>query len=99
MMRENDGLPGHPGQPGIPGRDNNHIITIDMTTIKETYQILIAGDEAACVIDDWWETNQMADVRIRRAKTRGYCVIETQDTLFAQRVLMHYPDSKINIHQ
>ena len=64
---------------------------------KEIYQMLLNGSDAADVIDDWWETSQSADVTIRRAKTKGCCVIETADVLFARRIQLYHPACKIHI--
>lgn len=63
---------------------------------KAIYQLLINSMSARHVVDDWYETSHAADIRIRRAKTKGHVVIETTDTLFAKRLLLRY-GCKVNI--
>jgi hypothetical protein len=67
-------------------------------TMAETkiYQMLISSMSASTVVDDWYNSSHAADIRIRRAKTKGHVVIETTDTLFAQRLLLRY-GCKVNI--
>lgn len=63
---------------------------------KKTFQLLISSMSARAVVDDWYDSSHAADIRIRRAKTKGHVVIETTDTLFAQRLLLRY-GCKVNI--
>lgn len=60
------------------------------------YQLLINSMSASTVVDDWYESSHAADLRIRKAKTKGHVVIETTDTLFAKRLLLRYR-CKVNI--
>lgn len=60
------------------------------------FQLLISSLSARTVVDDWYESSHAADIRIRRAKTKGHVVIETTDTLFAKRLLLRY-GCKVNI--
>lgn len=68
-----------------------------MYTGKEVYQLLLRGDEAIGVIDDWLTSGNATDLRVRRAKTRGCVVIETSDAMFANRVHLYHPDCKVAI--
>lgn len=67
-------------------------------TMAETkiFQLLISSMSASTVVDDWYDSSHAADLRIRRAKTKGHVVIETTDVLFAQRLLLRY-GCKVNI--
>lgn len=38
---------------------------------NKLYQILLKGQEAEAVVDDWVERNIQSDLRLRRAKTKG----------------------------
>lgn len=69
-----------------------------ISSMKETkiFQLLISNMSASHVVDDWLENSHAVDLRIRRAKTKGHVVIETTDTLFAQRLVLRY-GSKVNI--
>lgn len=49
---------------------------------NKLYQILLKGQEAEAVVDDWVERNIQSDLRLRRAKTKGHVVIETRDVMF-----------------
>lgn len=64
---------------------------------NKLYQILLKGQEAEAVVDDWVERNIQSDLRLRRAKTKGHLVIETTDTMFANRIRMWHPGCKIHI--
>lgn len=63
----------------------------------ETFQILVKNHEASSVLQDWVDKNLESDLRIRRAKTRGHVVIETNDVLFANHVMSWYPGCQVNI--
>ena len=64
---------------------------------NKLYQILLPGREALGVMEDWLECNIETDIRLRRAKTKGHLVIETTDTMFANRIRMWHPGCKIHI--
>lgn len=70
-------------------------MVVIMKEIK-IFQLLISSLSARTVVDDWYESSHAADIRIRRAKTKGHVVIETTDTLFAKRLLLRY-GCKVNI--
>lgn len=61
------------------------------------YQLLLPKDEAAEVARDWAERNIESDLRLRKAKTRGHIVIETQDVMFARNIQVWHPSCKVNI--
>ena len=63
------------------------------------FQLLLKGSEAAGVVEDWYYQNMKVDLRLRRAKTKGCCVIETTDVLFASRILLYHPSAKVNIKE
>ena len=64
---------------------------------NELYQLLLPKDEAAEVARDWAERNIESDLRLRKAKTRGHIVIETQDVMFARNIQVWHPSCKVNI--
>ena len=64
---------------------------------NKLYQILLPGREALGVMEDWLECNIETDICLRRAKTKGHLVIETTDTMFANRIRMWHPGCKIHI--
>ena len=66
-------------------------------TGAELYQILLPGHEAAEVMEEWLERNIQADIRFRRARTKGCVVMETKDVLFASRITQWHPSCKVNI--
>lgn len=66
-------------------------------TGREVFQLLLKGEDARYVVNDWVERNVQSDLRIRRAKTRGCVVIETTDVVFANNVVQWYPDAKVAI--
>lgn len=63
---------------------------------NKLYQLLLAKDEAA-VVEDWAERGVESDLRLRKAKTKGYIVIETRDVIFASRIRQWHPSCKVNI--
>ena len=63
------------------------------------FQLLLSGHAAASVVNEWWETNTQADVRIRRAKTKGCVVLETEDTIFAAHIIKLWPGTKVNVKE
>lgn len=60
-------------------------------------QLLLDSKTVADIVDDRVETDQQVDVRVRRAKTKGCCVIETADLMFAARIVRYHPGTKANI--
>lgn len=42
---------------------------------NKLYQLLLAKDEAAAVVEDWAERGVESDLRLRKAKTNGHIVI------------------------
>ena len=68
-------------------------------TRGDVFRLLIKGNTAREIVDDWYEGNQKCDIRLRRAKTPGCVVIETTDTLFAHRILRHYPTCRVSIKE
>ena len=72
---------------------------LDYCAGKELFQLLVRNADARSVVEEWVERRIETDLRIRKAKTRGYRVIETTDILFAKYVMTHYRDCKINIKQ
>lgn len=64
---------------------------------NKLYQLLLAKDEAAAVVEDWAERGVENDLRLRKAKTKGHIVIETRDVIFASRIRQWHPSCKVNI--
>ena len=64
---------------------------------NKLYQLLLAKDEAAAVVEDWAERGDESDLRLRKAKTKGHIVIETRDVIFASRIRQWHPSCKVNI--
>ena len=52
---------------------------------NKLYQILLKGHAAAAVVEDWVEQNLESDLKLRKAKTKGYVVIETRDVFLRER--------------
>ena len=65
----------------------------------ETFQLLVKGHEARSIVEEWTERCIEADLRLRRAKTRGHVVVETRDVMFAAYIQRHYPACLVNIKQ
>lgn len=67
--------------------------------IKEgsTFQILVDNWSLGGIVEDWYETNQECDLRLRKAKTKGHTVIETKGVMFASRIVRWHPGVKVNI--
>ena len=61
------------------------------------FQLLLKGNEAAGVVDEWVERNIESDLRVRRAKTHGHVVIETRDVMFANYIRQWHPSCQVNI--
>lgn len=66
---------------------------------NKLYQILLKGHATAAVVEDWVEQNLESDLKLRKAKTKGYVVIETRDVLFARKIQIWHPDCKVNIKE
>lgn len=76
--------------------DNNEQAFASYTG-TEVFQILLDGSSCRAVLDDWLERNIQSDLKVRRAKTTGHVVIETDNVLFARNVLIWNPNCKVNI--
>lgn len=63
------------------------------------FQLLLSGRAAAAAINEWWETKTQADVRVRRDKTMGSVVLETEDTIFAAHIIRLWPGTKVNVKE
>ena len=63
------------------------------------FLLLMKGSDAARVVEEWWDTSARADLRIRKAKTKGCTVIETEDMMFTSHVLSWWPGTKINVKE
>ena len=63
------------------------------------FQLLLGGHAASSVINEWWEASTQADVRIRKAKTMGCFVLETEDTIFAAHIIKLWPGTKVNVKE
>lgn len=63
------------------------------------FQLLLSGRSAASVINEWWETSTQADVRVRKAKTKGCFVLETTDMIFASHIIQLWPGTKVNVKE
>lgn len=64
---------------------------------KDIYQLLVKKDAAGGIVDDWAERNETCDLRIRRAKTKGCVVIETDNPMYANNIRMWHPGCRVNI--
>lgn len=73
------------------------MIQTNTYTGTELFQILLTGSEAAEVMEEWIQKNIQADIRFRRAKTKGHVVMETQDVLFASHIVNWHPGCQVNI--
>lgn len=62
-----------------------------------TFQILIENYLLEGIVNDWYESRQDCDLRLRKAKTKGCTVIETQGVMFASRIVRYHPGAKIHI--
>lgn len=52
----------------------------------DRYQILVKNDRVEEIMAEWM-MHGTSDVRVRRAKTMGCCVIETYDPMFCARII------------
>lgn len=64
-----------------------------------TIQLLVKSKEAGDIADDWATKDIECDLRIRRAKTHGCVVIETQDAVFANHVRRWHPGCQVRIKE
>ena len=64
---------------------------------REVFQLLVRDFDTRSVVDEWVARRIETDLRIRKAKTRGFRVVETTDVLFANYVRTHYKDVRVNI--
>lgn len=63
------------------------------------FQLLVCGHDAGCILEDWYRDRMKGDLRVRRAKTLGCCVIETTDLLFAARVIRRNPGTRVHVRE
>ena len=63
------------------------------------FQLLLSGHAVASVTNEWWEASIQADARIRKAKTKGCFVLETEDTIFAAHIIKLWPGTKVNVKE
>ena len=61
------------------------------------FQVLLSGNQALSMLEDWLTGNCRADLRVRRARTKRMVVIETTDVVFSSRMVMRNPGCKVNI--
>ena len=61
------------------------------------FQVLLTGERALAMLEDWLTGSWPADIRLRRAKTKGCFVLDTEDVVFASRVYKRNPGCRINI--
>lgn len=52
----------------------------------DKYQVLVKNDRVGVIMDEWMY-HGTTDVTVRRAKTKGCCVIETTDPVFCSRII------------
>ena len=72
---------------------------MDMYNIKPGSRILLLVENirVSSIIEDWLETHQECDLRVRRAKTKGCTVIETQSIMYASNIVRWNPGVKAHI--
>lgn len=70
---------------------------MDTYTGNEIFLILIKKSEARDIVEDWAERNMDCDLRLRKAKTRGYVVIELKDVVYANNIRIWHPGCQIKI--
>lgn len=68
-------------------------------SITPTIQLLVRNNEVAGIADDWTLRLTEGDLRIRRSKTPGCAVIETQDAIFANHVRIWHPGCRVKIKE
>lgn len=64
---------------------------------NKLYQLLLRHYEVAAVVEDWAARGIESDLRLRRAKTKGHIVIETNDVIYASHIRQWHPSCKVNI--
>ena len=72
---------------------------MDEYTGNEVFQLLLKNDEVLSVLDDWLDRNMQSDLRVRRAKTKGFVVVETRDVLFARNIKVWHPSCQVAIRK
>ena len=65
----------------------------------ETFQILVKGNEAVGIVEEWSEKNIQCDIRLRRAKTKGGVIIELTDAVYANNIRRWHPGCKVAIKE
>ena len=68
-------------------------------TGHETFQLMVKKELLRGVVEEWAERNLACDLRIRRARTPGYGVLETKDLMFARSVLLYYGAERVAIRK
>lgn len=79
-------------------RDDEYMRT-DRTVYPEgtRFQVLLTGSRALSMVEDWLTGSCRADLRARRARTKGMVVLETTDLIFSSRMVRRNPGCKVNI--
>lgn len=70
---------------------------IDEYREGDTIQLLVHGSHIGAVMNDWLESHRECDIRVRRAKTKGYVVLETIDIIYASHIVQWFPNVKTNL--
>lgn len=70
---------------------------IDEYREGDTIQLLVHGSHIGAVMNDWLESHRECDIRVRRAKTKGYVVLETTDIIYASHIVQWFPNVKTNL--
>lgn len=63
----------------------------------DVIQLLVPSDRIGWLMEEWLLRGAEADIRVRRAKTKGHVVIETRYLLYASWVVQHTSGAKVNI--
>ena len=63
----------------------------------DVIQLLVPGDRIGSLMDEWMYRGAEADVRVRRAKTKGHVVIETRHLMYACYVVKNYAGVRVDI--
>lgn len=62
----------------------------------DTIYILMKGDHAACLAEDWYEKNYECDLLIKRSvKNKGKVVIVTKNLMWANRIIRWFPYEEV----
>ncbi len=52
----------------------------------DKYQMLVKSDRVGGIVEDW-VSNGTANITLRKAKTKGFRVVETTDAVYAARIV------------